>query len=440
MPAPRGDRVRIVCQTAVGLVIAWLVLRTWLIEGLVVPMRVSGGSMAETLRGPLLEITCPQCGWQYACDVEEPPRGGLARCPNCGLRSSVGDVGSLPVRLGDRLLVDRSAFALRLPRRWEVVVLRCPENASEYCIKRVVGLPGETVEIRQGDVYINGQIAQKDLAQIQATSQLVYDAAFPAARSVNGTGSADRASAWQAKQAASHWRADADRPGSFVCASPEPDTAGPPGIDWLVYHHRGGEPVHDDHGYNQGVSRRLVEVADLRLTCRMQATGSGMLLLRIDDLGASYQLALDPAAGTIELTRNERTVCREPCDLRPLAGGVELDLSLFDRQLLLALDGKVCFSQACPSGEDSDKPFPQPLAIGALGMAVEVSELKVWRDIHYAPPGPTQGVWGVERPLTLADDELFVLGDNSPVSRDSRTLAIGAVPVNLLIGKPLGVK
>jgi signal peptidase I len=58
---------------------------------------------------------------------------------------------------GQRLIVDRTAFCLAVPKRWQIVVFRCPEDASTYCVKRIVGLPGETVEIRGGRLWIDGQ-------------------------------------------------------------------------------------------------------------------------------------------------------------------------------------------------------------------------------------------------------------------------------------------
>jgi signal peptidase I len=60
-----------------------------------------------------------------------------------------------------RLVIDRTAFALRPPRRWEVVVFRSPTDARQLCVKRVVGLPGETVSLAGGDVWINGQRIRK---------------------------------------------------------------------------------------------------------------------------------------------------------------------------------------------------------------------------------------------------------------------------------------
>jgi signal peptidase I len=55
-----------------------------------------------------------------------------------------------------RLVVEKVSYHFHGPRQGDIVVLRSPQS-SELLIKRVIGLPGETVEIRQGRVYINGQ-------------------------------------------------------------------------------------------------------------------------------------------------------------------------------------------------------------------------------------------------------------------------------------------
>lgn len=49
-------------------------------------------------------------------------------------------------------------WCVRQPRRGDVVIFEYPKDISRDFIKRVIGLPGETVEIRQGKVYINGQL------------------------------------------------------------------------------------------------------------------------------------------------------------------------------------------------------------------------------------------------------------------------------------------
>jgi signal peptidase I len=55
---------------------------------------------------------------------------------------------------GDYLIVDEISYRFRDPQRGEVVVFRFPGNERDFYIKRVIGLPGETVEIKAGKVRI----------------------------------------------------------------------------------------------------------------------------------------------------------------------------------------------------------------------------------------------------------------------------------------------
>jgi signal peptidase I len=59
------------------------------------------------------------------------------------------------LRDGDRILMDESIGELK---RGDIVMFLYPKDKSKSYIKRIIGLPGETVEIRVGQVYINGQI------------------------------------------------------------------------------------------------------------------------------------------------------------------------------------------------------------------------------------------------------------------------------------------
>lgn len=57
---------------------------------------------------------------------------------------------------GQRLLVEKVSYRFTEPHRGDIIVFRSPLNPSERMIKRVIGVPGDTVEIRQRVVYVNG--------------------------------------------------------------------------------------------------------------------------------------------------------------------------------------------------------------------------------------------------------------------------------------------
>jgi signal peptidase I len=55
---------------------------------------------------------------------------------------------------GDYLIIDEISYQFRSPQRGEVIVFKYPNDPSQKYIKRIVGLPGETLEIVSGGVYV----------------------------------------------------------------------------------------------------------------------------------------------------------------------------------------------------------------------------------------------------------------------------------------------
>lgn len=60
------------------------------------------------------------------------------------------------IMTGDRIFGNRLAYLFEEPERFDIVIFKYPDDESQRFIKRVIGLPGETVEIREGKVYIDG--------------------------------------------------------------------------------------------------------------------------------------------------------------------------------------------------------------------------------------------------------------------------------------------
>lgn len=89
-----------------------------------------------------------------------------------GQRVSIaGDSMSPVLKNGDVLLVNRLIYDAQKPKRGDIIAFKPGGNENaHYMIKRVVGLPGETVQIRDGQVLIDGEVLVKDLYCYEITT------------------------------------------------------------------------------------------------------------------------------------------------------------------------------------------------------------------------------------------------------------------------------
>ena len=217
--APRAARVEARPQVREGhrdtveaIVVAFilaLVVRGFEAQAFVIPT----GSMAPTLMGRHKEIACPQCGFVYAVNASREAEVQSATeivysgiCVNC--RYQAIKLDAAPSFKGDRILVMMFPYDLPFlpgsspPERWDVVVFRYPEEPEVSYIKRLVGLPGETIRIYHGDVFVKSAgsdtftQARKPMRHQMATQVTVFDDRHRP-RSLNGKAE------WQ------RWKSDA---------------------------------------------------------------------------------------------------------------------------------------------------------------------------------------------------------------------------------------
>jgi len=448
--APSASSWRQSVELILCLMLTVCMFRTWCAESYVVPT----ASMAETVVGLHRDIICDDCGQLFSCGSDEllgnsvvyAPGSLRAVCPNCGYFEN--DLAAQPDINGDRLLVHKSAFIFDTPDRWEVAVFRAPEIAHKVYIKRIVGLPGESVQIRDGDVYINGHLARKTLAEQQAIATLVHDSRHTPSRH------SQLPSRWQGEDATT-WHEEQNRFFATPAAKSTSSTTEikqQTDVDWLVYHHwrrvpgYSGQveeaPVTDDNGYNQTRPRRaeqVNQVRDLMLSCRIRAAAEGRLAFYATDGREVFVAQIDPRSGKAELQHNGHVVASANVAASLPLTNPRFEVSLIDRQYLLAIDGQLVFSPYDFEPVDlPQQPSTRPFAIGSIDARLEVSDLVVLRDIYYTQPIDSR--WAIDSAYPLGSDEYFVLGDNSPLSDDSRMWELGpAVPANMLVGRPLFV-
>lgn len=80
-----------------------------------------------------------------------------------GQRTEVNGSSMLPtLKDGDNLIVDKISYRFHEPERFDIIVFPFEYKESTYYIKRIIGLPGETVQIdEEGKIYINGEVLQE---------------------------------------------------------------------------------------------------------------------------------------------------------------------------------------------------------------------------------------------------------------------------------------
>lgn len=82
-----------------------------------------------------------------------------------------GDSMDNTLKDGQSLIMDKISYRFHDPERFDIVIFPGPEENGEnpYFIKRVIGLPGESVQILDGKVYIDGEQLQEDVYGITDT-------------------------------------------------------------------------------------------------------------------------------------------------------------------------------------------------------------------------------------------------------------------------------
>lgn len=81
-----------------------------------------------------------------------------------GQRTSVsGHSMETTLQDGDQLIVDKISYRFRDPKRFDIIVFPYQYEENTFYIKRIIGLPGETIQIKDGYTYINGERLESDI-------------------------------------------------------------------------------------------------------------------------------------------------------------------------------------------------------------------------------------------------------------------------------------
>lgn len=481
---------------------------------------ISTGSMAPCLLGFHKRVECPKCGQTFAFgvayDTDAPDEAdqlmrsrSRAVCPNCGQTGI--DLSDVPRNHGDQLLVNKQAYLYRTPQRWEIIVFRNPAKPTEAYVKRVVGLPGERLQVSEGDVYIDGQLVRKNFRQQRSMRILVHDhdhrpsrnSGFqphwrPAVQDAVNMSETSEPGGWQPdgngfilRQGQQrrpdqepyrwveyrHWVKtgglhDTSVPLDEWPVALPPSSVPPIGLRYdpaakqlsctgamaeaslkeivsltedpmflsairQLYEVSHYAPMTDEYGYNPVEGGNVPNpIRDVMVSCRVKVDGSsGEFGIQMTDGMRNYGCVFDASRREVRLMIDDSDEAVATTDWpKALDNRAPIvEMSLIDQQVIVAVDGEQLMAP-WPIATPENTPVPRlAIRIAGRGLDGRVDQLKVYRDVYYTSSRSRNGV---NRPYPLEEGEYFVLGDNSPVSHDSRRWDEAPVHRSLLLGKP----
>jgi signal peptidase I len=346
-----------------------------------------------------------------------------------------------------------------------VVVFHYPNDATTNYIKRLVGLPGETVRIQHGDIWTRRNddeafhIERKQRPEkLLAMLQPVFDNDYMPAIARHGW-----PERWTPERpgAAGTWRSE-----DSVTFAIDGQAAGE---QWLRYHHLVPsyeqwadievrhlpaptlEPqlIKDFTAFDTSRDRKdsradpapeprllgLRWVGDLAVECTVEVESeAGTLAFELRKGGRQFQCRIDVATGRATLSISGGDMAQfHPTALTVVRGKGrhEVRFSNCDDELLLWVDGSVVSFESPTSYRDLGNTRPDrddfaPVGIASAGVRVRISHLRLLRDIYYIAakwPFATQALSDATEgcvDFTLAAGKFFMLGDNSAESQDGR--------------------
>lgn len=448
-------------ETFESIIIAFIlafVFRAYVVEAFVIPT----GSMAPTLLGAHHRVDCDQCGYHF--NINFSPDHATrwqngAVCPMCRYSIDMADHKKpLP---GDRILVHKYIYTVSEPRRWDVVVFKAPQEPSTNYIKRLVGLPNESIRLLDGNVYYqtegetNWNIARKTLSpKVQrAVWQPIYHSQYVPRDQGKFKGPGERASSnkWSTPWVVDSGDWDVDNRRSYAFKG---GGTGQINFDFKEGSHFS---VPGTYAYNQyDIHNFGDDIEDIRLAVAFQPEPetqsislSTQTRLTSETQTVTATIATDGkltlSALDTESGKPLELISYQASALKP-GRTTPIEFWSVDQELSIWIDGKreLLYRYADSLTSDELISRPRPLRIPRVSIQVQggpatLHRVELDRDLYYASSNnnnPARG--GLIRdaqgnvmdeyiiPMKIHDNEFFCIGDNNPLSLDGRFWSAGS--------------
>lgn len=350
-------------------------------------MKGAGGFLRDNIEAFAVAIAMALVIRHFCLEAFRIPTGSM-------MPTLLGDEGR---RRGDRILVDKFAWLRRAPRRFEVAVFQYPLNRRKNFIKRIGGLPGEKLRIADGDIWTSrdgGKTWSIQRKPPGVREELMFDY-YP--QPEGDPGAFRNIRAWDGDDG---WEVD-ETLGRFAIRATEDFAALRFTRKVLPY------PSGPD-GYFQAH-----EVGDVRVSFDAKIENAGELAVEIMEHAKVYRLVLGPEESYVDLDGTKHAI-----DFT-LESEQEVGVSFtnVDDTLIVEIDGDATEILMPARDSPDETPFDETgnaILVDARKLDAELTNLRIDRDLHYAPDGDPDEVWDVPA------GHYFMLGDNTQHSKDSR--------------------
>ena len=422
--------------------------------------QIPTGSMAETLRGKHYQLRCFRCGYKFDAGWEGKDSVTLNRpqCPNCNYFQPPHAFG--PAKNGDRIFVLKCIYQFFDPKRWDVVVFKNPTDPRDNYIKRLVALPGETVQLINGDVYIDGKIQRKPVNVQKELWMPIFVQDFQPLDACDNFDESVRQgldkhnTVWKRpfeNENGSAWDLQPTRY-SLDDASGKRHT--------LNFQADNPNDFRASYAYNDSslYSNRPM-CSDLMITFYAKSQSpDGHIGASLEKHGVLYSAQVR-FAGSLLFTKTVDGVTTElgrPMLSRDVNPGTfeKFEFANVDRQLVLRW-GEKRFSYDLSKDSSfvtQETRFEKPPSIKIFASGpTQLSHIGLYRDIFYLGKEEHTPRATVDNPFTLDRDQFFVCGDNCNNSLDARVWKVegvgnngtryrtGTVPREYMMGKAVMV-
>jgi signal peptidase I len=469
--APNGGFIDTIQSLIVAFVLA-MTFRGFVVEGFVIPT----GSMAPTLLGDHWLVRSSQTGTEVPVGLDDAKSGrrpdpGRLEDHNLGRGQPLDASGLLKRRLGDRILVCKYLWPFFQPERFDVAVFKnptLPDGPSGNYIKRVVGLPDETVWLVDGDVFVRPDGATE--FTIQRKPEHVQRAVWQSVWSSNAAPVApeQRSRRWAGPpwlpKVTANWQSDAGS--TWTTMGGQPST-----LTWDMERY----PLDDWANYNMLSpvgQRNLLDARDLRFAVSITPKGTDVKT-HLDIVADShvFRFSIESTNGDAVATvsmwpeDDSSNVQSTSADIGPLRAdhATGIIFERVDQSMAIRINGRrvvdvqwdwkpidrlenvtgrrgESVSAATLLGPTS-RALPVAVTWTFEGSPVSLANMSVDRDLYYRSGllharsmknPPTEGYEALVQPGTpgygthpdklavLGPGEYFMLGDNSARSLDSR--------------------